>query len=451
MVKIFKPTANKALKGKNLTLTIERLDFNGRGVARYQNKPIFISGALAQEQVKVRIIEQSSKYCVGQLLDVIKPSDVRSAPKCPHYKVCGGCDMQHIDESQHVEIKQAKVTELFARQKLLDLPWQDALVDSQWHYRRKARLGVQYHKNGNAVVGFREKHTNNVTPIKQCDVLLKPLSKLLPELVATVNQLPAKSIGHIELVYTERQPAQQNQPIITLVIRQLGKLTEAVKERWQVFCQQASNNSTFQVYFDFGQEKPLEPLNQVEGLSYLVDSDIEIAFEPSNFIQVHHQVNQQMISHAIDWLSLSEQDKVLDLYCGLGNFSLPLAKRVASVTGIEGVQAMVDKAANNASVNNLSNCQFYQANLNANWQSGAWLEQSYNKILLDPARAGALEACQQLGRFNATDIVYVSCDPATLARDSAVLVAQGYQIKKIALMEMFGQTKHVETMVLFQR
>lgn len=447
MVQIFKPKASNSLKGKLLTLDIERLDFNGRGVARYQKKPIFVDGALPNEQVVAKVTEQSSKFCQGKLTKVITASKHRIEPQCKYFGRCGGCDLQQIDKNQHINIKQEKVSELFSRQKIDDLPWQVPVVEDVWQYRRKARIGVQYNRHGKAILGFREKGTNNVTQISQCQVLLKPLSDLLEPLTKTVNQLPAQSIGHIELIYTYHK----RKPLITIVIRQLKKLNDKIKALWHEFVQTRQVDGHIQVIFDKGAGTELESLTPIISLGYQVDKDVEISFEANNFIQVNEQVNESMIEQALIWLNLSGTDKVLDLYCGLGNFSLPIAKRVEQVVGIEGVDEMVEKAQVNAQLNQLTNASFYQANLNTKWQSASWLSQKYTKILLDPARAGALEACQQLSQFNASDVVYVSCDPATLARDSVVLLSQGYRLAKIAIMEMFGQTKHVETMVLFQR
>jgi len=203
------------------------------------------------------------------------------------------------------------------------------------------------------------------------------------------------------------------------------------------------------IFIDNG--KQVEPLTPVRRLHYPLINNIEIDFEVQHFIQVNHDVNVKMVQQAITWLSLNCDDIVLDLFCGLGNFSLPIAKNVAHLVGIEGVQLMVDQADKNAKKNNINNCSFYQADLNSEWGEVSWAALKFNKVLLDPARAGAYEAVQQITKMNIAEILYVSCDPATLAKDSEYLIGQGYQIEKIALMEMFSQTKHIETMVLFSR
>ena len=191
------------------------------------------------------------------------------------------------------------------------------------------------------------------------------------------------------------------------------------------------------------------PLLENKALNYALTDTIDIGFTVHDFIQVNHLVNQQMVEQAQAWLALDESDVVLDLFCGLGNFSLPIAQQVNSVVGIEGVESMVEKAQENALKNNLSNCHFYQADLNSDWQNQSWVKQKYTKVLLDPARAGAYQALVQLLTFKVDKILYVSCDPASLARDAKLLIEHGYKIEKIALMDMFSQTKHVETMVMF--
>ena len=244
------------------------------------------------------------------------------------------------------------------------------------------------------------------------------------------------AIGHIEVISTDK---------ITVVVRQLEKLTNQDKQHWQIF----SENYSCEILMDNG--KIVTPLlnNTLAALTYDLDDNINIKFSSDNFIQVNHNVNKKMITQALSWLNLNKQDKVLDLFCGLGNFSLPIAKKVSEVIGIEGVDQMVLKAQENAQLNGLTNCEFHQADLNSHWQREAWSKKKYTKLLLDPARAGAYQALEQLVNFNISTVLYVSCDPATLAKDSELLLANGYRIEKISLMDMFSQTKHIETMVLF--
>jgi 23S rRNA (uracil1939-C5)-methyltransferase len=440
MANFFKATVKKQELGQEVKIKITRLDINGCGVGQYNKKPIFIDGALPDEVVHVKVIEQKNKYSRGKLTAVIFPNEERIAAKCQHFISCGGCDLQHLAPAAQLDFKQQKVSDLFSRNNHEQLlPWQAPIISQSWHYRRKARIGVQYNKVGQATIGFRQRGSNHLINIKNCPVLIQPLNNIFSPLKVLLKKLSGKNaIGHIEVIATER---------VTVVVRQLDKLTQQDKKHWQTF----SDDLCCDVRFDFGKE--IIPLNESisENLQYVLDNNIAISFSSDNFIQVNHDVNKSMITQAIDWLQLTEQDIVLDLFCGLGNFSLPIAKRVAQVVGIEGIALMVTNAHKNALQNGLANCEFYQADLNSHWKDEVWANKKYTKLLVDPARAGAYQALQQLTHLNISTVLYVSCDPATLAKDSELLLAQGYRIEKISLMDMFSQTKHIETMVLFVR
>lgn len=437
MVTFFKPTGSKTLMNKQLTLIIERLDGNGCGVASFNQKSVFIENTLPGEQVVAKVVEQSSKYIKAKLLHVNKPSEHRIIPHCKHFLNCGGCNLQHIAFEQHQIFKQDKVAKLFSRAGITDtLPWQAPLIDKSYHYRRKARIGVQYDKNGQAIVGFRQQATNHLVNIKRCAVLTPGIEAIFVTLKEIIDRLnTAKSIGHVEVIETDH---------ITLVIRQLYKVNQADQQIWRT----AAEQNQWHIYFDDGKQLSLLS-NDDKKLSYSLLDQTKIDFSADDFIQVNHEINQLMVKQALEWLTLSETDEVLDLFCGLGNFSLPIAKQVASVYGVEGINKMVLSAADNAKINQLNNAHFYQADLNTKWSESAWSNKKYHKVLLDPARAGAEIAIQEVAKLGAEKILYVSCEPATLARDSMLLIKQGYKIEKIALMEMFSQTKHIETMVLF--
>jgi 23S rRNA (uracil1939-C5)-methyltransferase len=439
MANFFKVTAKKQQLGQAVKLKITRLDINGCGVGQYNKKPIFIDGVLPDEVVQLKVIEQKNKYSRGKLIEVISKSKQRSQAKCQHFLNCGGCDLQHMSQMAQLDFKQQKVSDLFARNGIEALPWQAAIVSQPLHYRRKARIGVQYDKTGQATIGFRQRGSNHLINIKNCPVLVEPLNPIFSLLKKLLPKLSGKNaIGHIEVISTDK---------VTVVVRQLEVLTKQDKLYWQTF----SENFPCDVLFDYGKE--ITPLDESSSalMQYALDDNINISFSPDNFIQVNHLVNRAMITQALQWLSLNEQDIVLDLFCGLGNFSLPIAKKVAHVVGIEGVDLMVAKAHENALNNGLNNCEFYQADLNSHWENEVWVNKKYTKLLLDPARAGAYQALQQLVHLNIKMVLYISCDPATLAKDSELLLAQGYRIEKISLMDMFSQTKHIETMVLFTK
>ncbi|AZQ83352.1 23S rRNA (uracil(1939)-C(5))-methyltransferase RlmD [Colwellia sp. Arc7-635] len=436
MANFFKATPKKSKVPQQLTVTVSRLDQQGCGVAIHDNKPVFIEGALANETVEVKIYEQKSKFSKAKLMRVVKASDARAEVKCRHYFQCGGCNLQHMNYQHQLDYKQDKITQLFARQALNDsLPWQKNIVSNEWHYRRKARIGVQYDKRGEAIVGFRQRESSHLTSIKSCPVLVEAFANIFTELKGVLAKLSGKNaVGHVEVI-----AANEN----VVVVRQLIKMTAQDKKLWQAF---ASKNS-WEVYLDDGEN--ISPLAEDKPLFYSLTESIKINFSVNSFIQVNDVVNKAMVEQAQTWLMLNEQDVVLDLFCGLGNFSLPIAQQVDRVVGIEGVDKMVARAQENAQSNGISNCQFYCADLNSAWQDQPWAAQKYSKVLLDPARAGAYEALTQLLPLKIEKILYVSCDPASLARDTKLLIDHGYKIEKIALMDMFSQTKHVETMVMF--
>jgi len=467
MANFFKAEAKAKVLNQRLRVCIDKLDMNGVGIARLKNKPVFISGALPSEEVEVKIVEQKNKYVRAKLISIEKASDKRVEPKCIHFALCGGCDLQMLDIEEQLLFKQQKITDLFSRaysalnlEKKLekqDLPWEVPIKSTPWHYRRKARIGVQFDKKSQATIGFRQKSTNQLTAIKSCPVLVEPINAIFPLLKELLAQLHVKSaIGHIEVIQadivkqcTADERSQENQ--VVLVIRQLRAMSKQDIALWHSFAEKYS----WYVLVDDGNNQQALSGNNANNsaqLSYALADNIRIKFASSDFIQINHQVNNAMINQAMAWLKLLSTDNVLDLFCGLGNFSLALAKQTNSVVGVEGVQVMVDKASQNAQANGIGNCQFYQADLNSDWLSMVWANgEVFDKVLLDPARAGAEQAVAQIAKLKIPTVLYVSCDPATLARDSAILVSKGYKLEKISLMDMFSQTKHVETMVLFTR
>ncbi|MEW6998345.1 23S rRNA (uracil(1939)-C(5))-methyltransferase RlmD [Colwelliaceae bacterium BS250] len=437
MVNFYKPTTKKNNLQQVFTIDIQRLDINGDGVSRVQKKPVFVSGALVNETVEVKVIEEKSKYLRAKVLNIVTASEQRAKPKCKHFYQCGGCDLQHSSISGQLEYKKHKVEELFRRNaNINDLPWQESLTTSEWHYRRKARIGVQYNKLGEAIVGFRQKNSNVLTKISSCSVLDSTFSDEFVAFTEVINSLSAvKAISHIEVI------AADNPQVIFRHTRPLNKkdvqlLTEFI----------ATKN--YQLLLQDDQQVRCLDGSASDLLSYQV-ADCTLKFSSNDFVQINAKLNEKMVHQACQWLDLKTDDNVLDLFCGLGNFSLPIAKQVNSVVGVEGVDTMVQRANDNSAINQLVNCQFYQADLNAEQANWPWLDNSINKVLLDPARAGALNAVKNISEQKIKTILYVSCDPATMARDAEVLLSKGYKLDKIALLDMFAQTRHVETMALF--
>ncbi|MDX2369884.1 MAG: 23S rRNA (uracil(1939)-C(5))-methyltransferase RlmD [Colwellia sp.] len=457
MANFFKENTKKQVNKQSkqiTTVTIDKLDLNGCGVGRYQQKPVFVTGSLPSETVEIRIIEQKNKYILAKLLNVNKASEHRVVAQCQHFSVCGGCDLQHLDYVEQLVFKQKKVVELLSRsgvpiEIIKKLPWQKPINSGQWHYRRKARIGVQFDKNSQAIIGFRQKATNQLVAIKSCPVLVKPACDIFPILKVLLAKLTVKkAIGHIEIISADVVDKTNN---LTLVVRQIRPINTYDRQLWQEYAEKHAWTVQF-LESKKGLENNDEQINtSAAELRYKLHDDIHIHFSNTDFIQINQSVNLAMIEQALVWLMPEPNDQVLDLFCGLGNFSLPLAKKVAKVVGVEGVQVMVDKADANAKSNKIDNCQFYQADLNSQWLSSSWAKNNFTKVLLDPARAGAEQAVEQVSQLKIATILYVSCDPTTLARDSKILLDKGYKIVKIGLVDMFSQTKHVETMVLFQR
>ncbi|GAA6172267.1 23S rRNA (uracil(1939)-C(5))-methyltransferase RlmD [Colwellia sp. KU-HH00111] len=469
MANFFKAKTNKPASPQVkdiLTVNIDKLDSHGCGVAYYRKKPVFISGSLPNESVDIRLVEQKNKYARGKLLSVNKASTSRVEAKCQHFSVCGGCDLQHLEYTEQLNFKHSKVSSLFSRSDIdakivQHLPWQAPIKSAPWHYRRKARIGVQFDKLAKATIGFRQKATNQLVAVKSCPVLVEAAADIFPLLSTLIDRLTVKkAIGHIEVLYADdaeymlgNQGGANSAKKLVLLVRQIRAINDhdrqiwheyAVKHHWQVCFQESDQN-----------EETALSYNTKNQLSYPLIENINIRFSSDDFVQINQAVNVAMVEQALNWLMPEANDHVLDLFCGLGNFSLPLASKVSKVIGVEGVQQMVDKASANAAYNKLDNCRFFQADLNSQWLAAEslhpWVNNHFTKVLLDPARAGAEIAVEQIAKMAIPTVLYVSCEPSTLARDCQILLSQGYKIEKIGLIDMFSQTKHVETMVLLKR
>ncbi len=436
MARFFQPKKKTQLNTKHQSVQVEKLDHHGAGIAYQNKKPIFIEGALPGEQVLIQLTESKSKFSRANLIKIQKASTQRVEPFCPHYQQCGGCNMQHLSIDDQREYKQHTLSQLmkkFSGQTAqLDAP----ITGDERGYRRRARISLLLDKKSRQLqFGFRKKHSKEIVNVTHCPVLAPELDELLPELQSLLAGFSHQdTLGHVELVKAD------NTRIIVL------RHSKALKDDDNNALVEFANRHQASLYL----MPQNDQLNLICGDSgYYLEAGVEIAFEPNNFIQVNQQVNDSMVKQAIDWLALSSQDRVLDLFCGLGNFSLPIAQQVASVVGVEGVDAMVERAAANAARNGLSNAQFYQANLEQDFSGQIWAGEKFDKVLLDPARAGASGIVDQLSALGAERVVYVSCNPATLARDSQSLLSQGFKLEKLGMLDMFPHTSHLESMALF--
>lgn len=438
-----KQKTSKASSTLPETLTITGLSHEGRGIAKHDGKTIFVSGALPEEVVKFEVTANHRRYDEARCTEVIHPSLYRTEPSCEYYGQCGGCDLQHLKHEQQISSKESLVLDQLQRLgQVQPSSIEPAIQSAPWGYRRSARLGInQRFRDGSVLLGFRRKGSNKLINIAQCPVLDSQLNALIPTLSESLSANgDIKHITHAEVTLSESN--------VVLLLRTMKPLQPELRQELEALAQKQQ----CLIYLDNGQSK--QALGSEQTLSYSL-SNLKLAFQPGDFIQVNGAVNQQMVATAMDWLALNKQDQVLDLFCGIGNFSLPAAQQAGKVVGVEGVADMVQRASDNAALNALDNCTFYRADLSKDLTATSWYRESYqqgfNKIILDPPRTGAAEIIPQLQKHQAEKILYISCNPAALARDAQLLLQQGYSATRFCVMDMFPQTSHVESMLLFER
>lgn len=427
---------------------IVNLSHDGKGVARINGKATFIQGALPGETVEFRYTRIKKDFDEGLLLSVIEPSPLRVEPNCPHYSMCGGCSLQHLNEQEQIHLKQEQLLDLLSRYGHTQPQTMLApLITSHWNYRNKARLSVRYvEKKQTSMVGFRERNNPRyITEITQCPVLNAKLDADIIPLRHLIDSLEDKHcIAQIEVAAGDEE--------IGLIFRNLNALNSSDQQKIQEFAEQ------YQYKIFLQPEGPdsvycFYPPNSGEYLTYsLPDYQITYAFHPTDFTQINSELNRSMVALALELMDIKSTDIVLDLFCGLGNFSLPMAKFCTKVLGVEGSNNMVERAYMNAKSNNITNVDFYAANLDDINEVNKLVQQTCNKVLIDPPRSGALEVVKQIDVLGPERIVYVSCNPVTLARDADILVNQkGYVLIKAGVMDMFPHTAHVESIALFEK
>lgn len=422
------------------------LSHDGRGIARPDGKTLFIDNALPGEQVQFRYTMVHSKYDEGRadVIDVAAPE--RAQPPCEHALLCGGCSLQHYGSDAQVQLKQQVLAEQLAHFGGLEPErWLAPLIGPTTGYRSKARLGVRYvDARGTSLVGFREKRNNFLADIRRCEILVPDIGHALMALRELINGLECRArLPQIEVAAGDDE--------LALVFRHMDPLTDADRAALVSFCQQRG----WHCYLQPGNEQSVHriwPQDGPERLHYRMPADqLDMAFHPTDFTQVNADINRRMVPLALDLLDLSPEHRVLDLFCGLGNFTLPLARRAGEVIGVELSQAMVERGEENARRNGLSNVSFHAWDLNQSVDGEPWAQQRFDRILIDPPRAGALEMVRLMPQFGAEKLVYVSCNPATLARDAGELAQLGYRLEAAGVMDMFPHTTHVESIALFVR
>ena len=439
MVNFYTPPKKK-LTSQKLTVTVTNLDAFGQGVANHKGKTIFVKSALPDETVDIQLTEDKKNYAKAKVIKYHNYSQQRVKPKCQYYTKCGGCELQHISSELQQQAKYEALIKLLSKETgaLLEDNPPDIVADQPYHYRRRARLAINLVK-GELFVGFRQSESNQIINIEHCPVLIEQLDALLIPLQSCLRQIKQKkALGHIELIAVDSG--------IILVLRHTMPLTEQDSRLLIQFAAVHHISLYFHgdnLYHAFGTKEHYYLINQ-----------LKLTFSPLDFIQVNSQINRKMIEKALAWLDVSANDNILDLFCGMGNFSLPIATNCQAVTGIEGVAQLVEKAKLNAKLNQdkiQAKTQFFTCNLEDKQQFSIWNQTIFDKVLLDPARAGAYNATEEIIKISPSKIVYISCNPATLARDCKLFLKEGYNVAKIAILDMFPQTKHIESMLMLTR
>lgn len=426
---------------------IHALDQEGRGVAHADGKVIFVEGALIGETVTYNSYRKKPSFEMAQAINIIKSSSMRVEPKCPHFGVCGGCSMQHLEASAQVAVKQRILEDGLARiGKVKPETILPAIYGQTWGYRERARISVKYViKKDKTLVGFHEKHSSFVADLQGCEILAPKIAQMIPALGELVNGLSIRNqLPQIEIAVGDA--------VYVLVLRIMAALSPDDEAALRNFADAHGVQFWLQPK---GPDTvaPFYPLD-APALSYsLPEFGITMPFAPTEFTQVNSRLNRVMMSRAMRLLDPQPNERIADLFCGLGNFSLPIARSGAQVLGIEGSDALVKRARQNAEFNGLSgNTEFAAMNLFEMTEEKFAALGHFDKLLIDPPRDGALELVKSLGADHAPRrIVYVSCNPATLARDAAELVQRGYALKAAGVMNMFPHTSHVESIAWFER
>jgi 23S rRNA (uracil1939-C5)-methyltransferase len=436
---------------KRLQLAAEEADIvdlthEAAGVAKIDGKTVFVADSLPGERVRLRRTHRQRKVDYAVTEQVLRASADRVEPQCPHFGLCGGCALQHMAPAAQLAFKQSQLLENLARLggvqagRVLE-----PLAGPIWNYRRRARLGIKLvPRKGKVLVGFRERESPYVADLHECQVLVEPVGALMAPLGRLVETLTiAARVPQAEVAVSDET--------VALVLRVLDPPSPADLDRLAAF----ESEHGVRFYLQTGGPETVAPLAASAGpaLQYrLPESGVVIEFEPTDFIQVNGALNQAMVSRAIAMLDPAASDTVLDLFCGLGNFSLPLAREVQHVVAVEGDAGLVQRARGNAQRNGIGNVEFHVADLFADVQGLPWTTRRYDQVLLDPPRAGAQQVLPLLARSGAGRVVYISCHSGSLARDAGLLVREhGFRLSAAGVMDMFPHTTHVEAMAVFER
>ncbi len=433
------------LPAGEFTAHIESLTLEGRGITHLDGKATFIDRALPDETVRFIYTARKKQFDEGDTVAIEQPSPDRVTPGCPHFEQCGACTMQHLSAEAQIHFKQQSLLDQLERiGKVVPTSVLPPLTDAVWGYRRRARLGVRFvEKKNRLLIGFRERRSHYLADLSRCAVLDPRVGERLTDLAEALSELTIKrQIPQIEVSCSDDR--------VALVIRHLAPLAADDRVRLADIGQRFG----FDLYLQPGGPSTVIPLDPSQ-VAPLVDHHptfaVSIPFAPLDFTQVHAGINRKMVTQAIDLLGVTDQDRVLDLFAGLGNFTLPLARRAAHVTAVELDEAMVTRAANAAHTNGIHNTEHVIGDLFTPEVGQDWLSKRYDLVLLDPPRAGAEAMIPHIARMTPRRIVYVSCHPGTLARDAQALVHEhGYRLISAGVMNMFAHTAHIESMAVFE-
>jgi len=440
-----KRNRRKRLPGPCDFIEVEGLVHDGRCVAHRDGKAVFVDGAIPGETVGFEYLSTHRRFDEGRVTQVHRSSADRVEPRCPHFGICGGCSLQHMDPAAQICAKQELLLDNFrqigrvAPESLLP-----PLTGPVWGYRSRARLGVKHvPQKGRTLVGFREKRRSLIAELTRCMVLHPAVGEQLDVLAELLDSLDARArIPQIEVAVTDT--------VTALVFRHLDPLTDSDQDRLRglgelhglhIYLQPAGPDSVHLLW------------PEASDLCYeLPAQDVVIGFGPTDFTQINPHINRQIVERVVELLDPVAADAVLDLFCGLGNFTLPLARHAGRVTGIEGTADLVERARGNARRNGIDNAEFHVADLAADTTGASWAGEPWDKVLLDPPRSGAAAVLDVLGNIRPQRIAYVSCHPGSLARDAGRLVHEfGYRLQRAGVMDMFPHTAHVESIALFER
>ena len=436
--------------GKHIHIELENLSHDGRGVGRWQGKTIFVAGGLKGESVKAEVLSDHKTHTEARLLELKQASDNRVDPFCPVYDTCGGCQLQHLEPAAQISFKQAAIAEQLRRLAGIEpTQWVLPIVGDSLGYRRRAQLATRYFAdNKKLLMGFRQSGHKHIVPISACPVLEPALSDLLVPLHDILVAMEhTQWVTHVELLQADMGACISLKISATLTPEDQKSLTAfGVQHKISMVCQQTDHADLWLN----GSAEELSYSLEVAG----IDAPIALGFDVQDFVQVNAKVNQGMVAQALEWLELQAGDQVLDLFSGVGNFALPIASMAqqgVAVLALEGDYAMVQKGRQNAQSNGLSQVDFEQADLFDASARKLWQRKTFNKALLDPPRAGAKGLARLLNTQPLDRVVYVSCNPASMARDLKEFQTLGLTVTKVGCIDMFPHTPHLEVMALLVR